>query len=343
VSLRVGDWVQVRREAEVLSTLDERGCLDGLPFMPQLLDRCGKQFRVRRRAHKLCDTVNETGARRMRDAVFLDDAPCDGRAQGSCEMECPIVWKEAWLTRIAGPERNEEDGSGDTNGAPAARLHELVYRNTQPPDKQNGTSGPVYSCQATQIPHATSRLSVWDLRQYAEDFTSGNAGLGEIISVLFLLIYNTIATAGVGLGSAMRWCYDTVQKLRGGSPYPCRPGRLSRQSRTPSLRLDLRPGDLVTVRSHAEILETVTEDLLNRGMSFHPDMVRHCGRSFRVGKRPARLINEKTGQLMELANECVVLDGARCAGRFTRPLLCPRGMSPYWREIWLERVNPDRN
>ena len=49
-------------------------------------------------------------------------------------------------------------------------------------------------------------------------------------------------------------------------------------------------------------------------------------------------MNEKTGQLLELKNQCLVLEGAPCVGRFTKPLLCPRGMSPYWREIWLERV-----
>jgi hypothetical protein len=31
-----------------------------------------------------------------------------------------------------------------------------------------------------------------------------------------------------------------------------------------------------------------------------------------------------------------VLEGAQCVGKFSKPLLCPRGMSPYWREIWLE-------
>ena len=339
MSLRVGDWARVKSAGEILATLDERGCLDGLPFMPQQVGRCGKRFRVRKRAHKLCDTVNGTGARRMRDSVFLDDAPCDGHVQGGCEMECTIVWKEAWLTPVAGPE-SEELGPADDAGA-LARLQELTACGTQPPDRQDGNGSPIYSCQATQMPYATTWLSVWDMRQYVEDFRSGNATLGEIISVLFLLMYNTVATAGIGFGSVMRWCYDTVQKFRNGSPYPVRFGKLPLGSPTPSFRLNVLPGDRIKVRTHAEILETVTEDLVNRGMTFHPDMVRHCSRSFRVSKRLSRLINEKTGQLMELKNECVVLEGARCGGRFTRPLLCPRGMPPYWREIWLKRDASD--
>jgi hypothetical protein len=49
-------------------------------------------------------------------------------------------------------------------------------------------------------------------------------------------------------------------------------------------------------------------------------------------------MNEKTGQVMELKNPCLTLEGAGCAGRYTKPLLCPRGMAPYWREVWLERA-----
>jgi hypothetical protein len=67
-------------------------------------------------------------------------------------------------------------------------------------------------------------------------------------------------------------------------------------------------------------------------------MVAHCGKTFRVKQRLRKVINEKTGRLITLKNPCLVLDGVGCHGRYTRPLNCPRGMPPYWREIWLERV-----
>jgi hypothetical protein len=65
MSLRVGDWVEVRSQAEILATLDERGCLDGLPFMPQMVDFCGRRFQVVKRSHKLCDTVWGPHPRKM--------------------------------------------------------------------------------------------------------------------------------------------------------------------------------------------------------------------------------------------------------------------------------------
>ena len=33
---REGDWVEVKSKDEILSTLDENGRLDGLPFMPHI-------------------------------------------------------------------------------------------------------------------------------------------------------------------------------------------------------------------------------------------------------------------------------------------------------------------
>ena len=40
--LCAGDWVEVRSKAEILSTLDENGRLEGLPFMPQMFQYCGQ-------------------------------------------------------------------------------------------------------------------------------------------------------------------------------------------------------------------------------------------------------------------------------------------------------------
>jgi hypothetical protein len=336
VNLRAGDWVQVLNPGEILTTLDEHGSLDGLPFMPQMLRYCGKRFRVSKSAHKLCDTVNGTGGRRLKDAVFLEDLRCDGQAYGGCEMECLLFWKTQWLRRVDGDAASPEPGHAD----PEVRaLEELLNRNVSPADRQNG-NGRVYACQATEMPRATTWMSVWDVRQYVDDWRSGNATIGQIVSVLFFLGYDTVASAGLGIGGLLRWSYDRVQQLRGASPYPSRPGALARHARTPSLTLNLRPGEMVRVKTHAEVLATVTEDLVNRGMGFHPEMVPYCSRTLQVSKRLRRIMNEKTGQIRELKNECVVLEGATCEGRFTKPLLCPRAMSPYWREIWLSRVEP---
>src|SRR5678816_2689830 len=85
--LAVGDWIEVRTKEEILRTLNERGQLEGLPFMPQMFKYCGKRFQVYRRAHKTCDTVNQTGGRRMADTIHLE-LRCDGAAYGGCQAGC---------------------------------------------------------------------------------------------------------------------------------------------------------------------------------------------------------------------------------------------------------------
>ena len=340
MNLRAGDWVRVRSHEEILATLDQRGCLDDLPFMPQMVRFCGRRFQVSKRAHKLCDTVHGTGARGLRGSVFLEDLRCDGQLYGGCEMECLIVWKESWLEQVDQPQTAGHPADRDVlPNEHSARLEALALANVRPPERQIPGGVPVFSCQATQMPAATTRLSVWDPRQYVEDYRSGNATLGEILSVLFFLIYDAVATSGLGIGSFMRWSYDRVQWLRGGTSYPSRLGKLPRNARTPAVTLGVCPGEIVRVKSHSQVLETVNEDLVNRGMSFHPEMVPYCGQTFRVKQRLRRIMNEKNGQILELKNQCLVLEGVPCVGRYTKPLLCPRGMSPYWREIWLERID----
>src|SRR6476659_9096572 len=63
-SLAIGDVVEVRPAEEILAGLDERGELDALPFMPEMLQFCGRHFVVDKIAFKTCDTVTWTGLRR---------------------------------------------------------------------------------------------------------------------------------------------------------------------------------------------------------------------------------------------------------------------------------------
>jgi hypothetical protein len=102
--LRLGDWVEVESPDKILVSLDEQGCLEGLPFMPEMLKYCGQRFRVLKSSHKTCDTIHKTGLRRMENAVHLEGIRCDGEAHGGCQAGCLLFMKEAWLKPVAGPE-----------------------------------------------------------------------------------------------------------------------------------------------------------------------------------------------------------------------------------------------
>lgn len=44
-NLRVGEVVEVLSQEEILATLDRNGELESLPFMPEMLQFCGKRFK----------------------------------------------------------------------------------------------------------------------------------------------------------------------------------------------------------------------------------------------------------------------------------------------------------
>src|SRR5262245_25618912 len=104
LNLKAGDWVEVRSREEILATLDERGRLEAMPFMPEMLKYCGQRLRVHKSAHKTCDTIEFKGARKLTRSVHLENARCDGAFHGGCQASCLLFWKDAWLKRVeSGP------------------------------------------------------------------------------------------------------------------------------------------------------------------------------------------------------------------------------------------------
>ena len=205
----------------------------------------------------------------------------------------------------------------------------------------NGTRGPRYVCQATEIPSATQPLGWWVLRQYAEDFVSGNVGPGAVARGLLHRCYENLINAGIGLGAPLRWSYDLIHGLWGGPPYPHRNGVIPIGEATPTAKLDLQPGEVVRVKSYRDILGTCDRANKNRGMRFDAEMVPYCGGTYRVLKRVTRIIDEMTGRMQILRNACIILEGVVCQARYSEcRLFCPRSVYPFWREIWLERIQP---
>ncbi len=340
MKFRAGDWVEVRSKEEILGTLDARGQLDSLPFMPEMLQYCGRRFRVFKSAHKTCDPPSGLQARRMRAAVHLEGLRCDGVAHGGCQAGCLIFWKEAWLKKVeqgshAGPPPavQPRDAGGQ------AGCHETPIWSGVYGDGAGGNPDPVYVCQSTNLFSATTALPWWDLRQYIEDWKSGNVRLSQMAAAGIFFVYHSVTQSGIGLGAAMRWLYDAFQKLRGGTPYPWRQGRVSPGARTPSMKLDLVPGERVRVRSYPEILATLDHNWRNRGMYFDGELVPFCGGEYVVANRVERIIDEKTGKMIRLKTDAIILENVACEARYAKcRRFCSRAIYPYWREIWLERA-----
>lgn len=334
---RADDWVRVRSKSEILATLDENGRLDGMPFMPQMFDYCGKEFRIFKRAHKTCDTVSiRYTSRSLPDSVHLN-LRCNGKSYDGCQAGCLLFWKSAWLEPLHAEAVSREGSNGSDKSISGSCTEDDVRRATRSmhPDGQAR-----YVCQATALLDFTKPLKWWDVRQYVEDYTSGNASLGRLFRgfVYVTLFCGTLAHR-YRLGRPSRWLHEKLRFLWRGRPLPRSLGKIPVGEATMISDLNLQPGDWVRVRSHEEILATLDRMNRNRGLSFDAEMVPYCGRTLRVRTRIDNFIDERTGKMKRLKTAAVILDGAVCGSLYSdHRMFCPRGIFAWWREIWLEKL-----
>lgn len=314
---KTGDQVAVRSAPEILATLDANGTLDGLPFMPEMLDWCGKTFRILRRVEKTCVANHPMRRFAENDVVVLDGGRCDGKAHDGCKHACRLFWKEAWLRPLEAGATTP--GQGSETGSDELRVRLKVKS-----DERH------YFCQSTQLLQATC------------DFPKDEKGWTVRIAL------RELRSGDISLARMQRLCLRyLIQRLRRATG---RHGWLQGpHKRTPTRSLNLQVGDVVRVRSRAEITETLDKNGRNRGMGICSEMLRCCGGEARVRHRVDRLIDEETGLMRELS-DTVMLSNIWDSESLTEECLCygqlgdcPRGEVMYWREIWLERVGEKRS
>jgi hypothetical protein len=296
------DLVSVKPLNKILETLDEKGCLAGLPFMPEMAAYCGKRLRVLYRIEKTCmvaaspmavtEFIND-------DVVFLEGLRCSGIYHDACQRGCMIFWKEEWLDSEKG---DELDNPKKILGAelPADKL---ITRH------KNGR----YFCQSTELINATRELNKYErFKKVFVDIRVGTYTIPKSIKLILLPIFRKL-----------------YKKIHNPQPF----GMLQN---TPDESLGLQPGDIVEVKPLEEIMATLDRQGKNKGLEFSPDMKAYCGRQFKVHSKLERMIIEKDGKMKEVKNT-VILQGITC-GCFYAFGGCPRKEFQFWREIWLKKV-----
>jgi hypothetical protein len=127
---------------------------------------------------------------------------------------------------------------------------------------------------------------------------------------------------------------DTHGTLAG---MPFMPEMLRRETPSDSLKLEL--GELARVKQANEIAATLNVMNKNRGMLFDAEETPYCGKTFLVRRRVTKIIDERSGRMLSMRTPCVTLEGVVWRGHYSEDrLLCPRAITPYWRENWLERA-----
>jgi hypothetical protein len=303
VTLRPGDWVEVKKPDEIAETLDDTGTLGQLPFMPEMLQYCGRRFRVSRKVVKVCASGTRTGMFlgefRTDDVVLLDGLRCSGANHDGCQKACAIFWREAWLRKV-------EDGVKPSVVEPAqreqlrARLKTSVGPNT-------------YFCQASELLKATRKLTkVERYLKWFDEIRAGNCGPREMARRIGIYVFWKV-----------RWLLF--------GPY----GR-GKTKTTPTGRLNLQPGEWVEVKPIESIFKTLDHHANNRGLWFSPNMRLLCGQRRRVERRIEKLIVDGTGEMRKL-HDTVFLEGSQCGCAHIAFGGCSRCEMVYWREIWLRR------
>jgi hypothetical protein len=288
--------MKVKSPSEILKTLDGDGKLDGLPFMPEMLAFCGSTVRVVRHVRRTC--VVGHGFRAMKDAVFLQDARCDGGYHDQCHRACLLFWKRDWLERADGPPGAQSTWSDD-DAAAAEQLRRLPTR-----------AGARYVCQSTELHTATTALHRWDVRPWLRELLARELSLSDFARVVVRTLWRRVSGGG------------------GERPLKGAPGKKSRGN------LDLRRDEWVVIKPIHELRHHLDEKGGNCGLGFPPTMVRAIGRRYQVAFPVRQIILEQTGTMVQLGHT-VALDGLLCEG--IDVALCPRAEFLYCRESWVSR------
>ena len=102
-------------------------------------------------------------------------------------------------------------------------------------------------------------------------------------------------------------------------------------------RSRLRRGDVVEVRSEEEILRTLDPSGKLGALPFMPEMLRFCGKRFRVSGRAHKACDTVEWKTLRRMEDAVHLEDLRCDGSAHGG--CQAGCLLYWKEAWLRRVD----
>ncbi|MEM1582423.1 MAG: hypothetical protein QXK89_07950 [Candidatus Bathyarchaeia archaeon] len=177
----------------------------------------------------------------------------------------------------------------------------------------NNINGKIPNCQATSLIKATMPIKVWNFWHYFWEINSEEIrGIESLTKIVQLIKFK-------------------VNQLVKPSKFQLK----GKRNITPVEVLDLKPGEIVEVKSREEILETLDSKGRNHGLEFMPEMLKFCGKRFKVLKRVGKITVDTTGEMLLMPNT-VILEGAYCDGVAHRG--CQRMCFFLWREIWLRRV-----
>jgi len=172
-----------------------------------------------------------------------------------------------------------------------------------------------YFCQSTELVQVTKPLSlVGRFRICISEVVSGDVGVLEMLKRVVTPLF------WKAMGKFVK------------PPYVIGP-----LEKTTMARSDLKPGELVEVKSSEEIRQTLNRKGCNRGLRYDHGLNQFCGTHHRVRDRLDRIIIESTGRMVNIEGTVTLVD-TTCLCHMTAFGGCVRQDLVYWREAWLNRL-----
>lgn len=302
--LTIGDLVEVASSDEILETLDANGTLNGLPFMPEMLEYCGKRFRLATMIQKTCVESSprffDVRGFRGGDVWVLDELRCSGAEHDECGRRCLLFWRAAWLRKVE-------------VSRPLLQIDPVVCEQARSRLKTFSAPG-VYFCQSTELVKATESLS--KSQRFLKCIADIRAGAVGVFEMLVLV-------------ARWLWWKTVLQFVPRHLVGPL--------TRTPVSNLSLAVGEVVEVKSAHEIVQTLDRGGCTRGLRYDRTLNKFGGKEQKVLFRLDRMISEPTGKMLTVGGT-VMLEGAMCPCYAAVFGGCPRKDFVYWREVWLKRA-----
>ncbi|MGH9808800.1 MAG: hypothetical protein ACRD9W_16400, partial [Terriglobia bacterium] len=108
LGLQAGDYVRIKPQAEIETTLNKHGRNRGLSFDgEEMAPYCARVVKVRRRVTRIIEEPTGRMLEMKQPCIMLDGVVCEA-LYASCRLNCPRAipsyWREIWLQRVPAPD-----------------------------------------------------------------------------------------------------------------------------------------------------------------------------------------------------------------------------------------------
>ncbi len=101
-----GDIVEVQSKEVILSSLDSRNSIDGLPFYDQMFEYCDCSFEIIKVVNNCFDEHKCRMYKVIAPLYLLDGIMCRGNVESfnhDCDHSCYLFWHQEWIHQSIGP------------------------------------------------------------------------------------------------------------------------------------------------------------------------------------------------------------------------------------------------